>query len=122
MNKNEFHSERFEFINELLTGEELLERLAAAQQVVQGLTAQVELHKQIATDMKRAAEVRDDFAKELQEMMTATAVMLTGIGDDDHRHKNEAILRASHDLLVMARKKLWELKPRHYRDMDDIPF
>jgi len=115
--------ERSQFIDELISLEEAVERLEGAKLVVDNLNAQIELHKQIARDFENAADLRTDFIAELQRFMVNVAVKLSGIGDHDHRAKNAAILAAVHELLVMSRKKLLQRFTGANRgDVDEIPF
>jgi len=121
---NEFPTlDTIDWYGEKLNIYQLVERLEGAQEVVKALNAQVELHKQIAQDMQTAVNVRNDFINDLQTFQRDVVVMLAGVGDDDHKTKNQTILRAVHDLLVMSRKKLWERHvTRNGGDADSIPF
>jgi len=104
------------FMGEWLSGQELLDRLDAAQIVAQGLTAKVELRDQTIaeknTAIKHLEGVRDRLIIDMRDL----ARDLARVAGDTHREKNEAILAVIYRLLSA------EMGRRLTQGMDDVPF
>lgn len=116
MSKNEFQGERFDFVNELLTGEELLERLAAAQDVVKSLTLKIDLLERFQKNAVNEKRARDKGEAEFYEDMVKLASDLAQAGGYAHKEKNETILAVIHSLLNRR------VYVRYVRELDDIPW
>jgi len=114
--ENKGNNERFEFINELLTGEELLERLAAAQDVIRGLTANGKASERkiegLRGEIKKLNEILDSITIQQRDI----ARDLASAGGQTHKDKDEVLLIAIYRLLSIG------YAPVKVRDMDDIPW
>jgi len=122
MNNDKNTSERFEFVGELLNGEELLERLAAAQEVVSALTRRVQtLDDALKLAVQQSLE-RDKGEAEFYEFTARCASDLAQAGAYAHREKNEVILSVIYSLL---NRRIYVRKERGYfasLHEDDVPF
>jgi len=102
-----------------LSNGQLYERLQGAKLVAANQAAQIALLKEIAESL------RDEVLRNKREMDTVTgscldiARQLAYHGSDDHKGKNEALLRAIARLMNLQWQYSDAAKPR---DMDDIPF
>lgn len=122
MQDNKNDNERFNFVNELLTGEELLERLAAAQEVVQALTAQIEARNVIIHDQRNLITWRDDRIEWFRKQMRAMALDLARSGGYDHKGKNERMLAVITTLLELAIPRVIGAYFTSDSGIDDVPF
>lgn len=116
MSENKGSAERFDYINEMLTGEELLERLAAAQEVVSGLQARVNLGNTVIESYKNTLAERDRDIASLQGFMVRISRKLAAAGGYAHKEKNEVLLSVVADLLTSG------IRTFGGSDMDDLPF
>lgn len=116
MSENPGNNERFEFVKEMLTGEELLERLAAAQDVVSGLTTRFFLAQDVIQSLREDIAKRDVLINDWQNFMQRISRNLARAGSYAHKEKNEQILQAIADLMTVS------LQTPHFGSMDDIPF
>jgi len=122
MNSDKNTSERFEFVGELLNGEELLERLAAAQDVVKSLQGKIDLLQRFHDRAVEDSLARDKGEAAFYEFTALLATDLAQAGGYAHKEKNEVILSVIHSLLT--RRIYWHPR-RHYdvsQGMDDLPF
>jgi len=116
MRENQFDQQEFLFMGEWLTGEELLERLDAAQQVVSGLTTRLDAAHDIIAMQKTALDYKEGTIDRLIVDMRDLARDLARTAGDTHREKNEAMLGVIYRLLSA------EMGRRITQGMDDLPF
>lgn len=116
MSENKGSEERFAFVNDMLTGEELLERLAAAQDVVSSLTARFNLAQDVIESLREEIDDRNEIIKSWQDFMQRISRNLARAGGYAHKEKNEVLLQAIADLLTTS------LTNTKYSQMDDIPW
>jgi len=109
-------SERFEFVGELLNGEELLERLAGAQDVVASLNSKINGQETKIEALRRELKKRDRTLENLAVTMRDIARDLARAGGQTHKDKDEVLLIAIYRLLAHGNE------PVVARDMDDIPW
>jgi len=95
---------------------QLLDRLDAAQQVTQGLTAKVELRDRTIAEKNTAIQHLEGVRDRLIDDMRDLARDLARVAGDTHREKNEAILAVIYRLLSA------EMGRKHRPYMDDVPF
>jgi len=115
-------SERFEFVGELLNGEELLERLAAAQDVVQSLNTKIRLGERLMQTYKATVDERDGYINRLVRLHIDLAAELARVGSYDHRAKNEAILAVIARLLAYGNNPGFVRAIDRESDVDELPF
>lgn len=116
MNNKPITSERFEFVGELLNGEELLERLAAAQDVAANLNAKIEVRDDKIEALRKELKKRSDTIDNMQSQMVDIAGDLARAGGQVHKDKDEILL------IAISRLLSWGIRGAPVRDMDDIPF
>jgi len=116
MRENQFDQQEFLFMGEWLTGEQLLERLDAAQMVVASLTRQLDELRDVIAMQKTALEHKQGIIDRLIVDMRDLARDLARTAGDTHREKNEAMLGVIYRLLSA------EMGRRITQGMDDLPF
>jgi len=116
MRENQFDQQEFLFMGEWLTGEELLERLSAAQEVVSGLTARLGMANDIAISLNEDVNHKQGIIERLVVDMRDNARDLARCAGATHREKNEAILAVIYRLLSAE----YASKRKPYSD--DVPF
>lgn len=116
MDNQPLDNERFNFVNEMLTGEELLERLAAAQDVVADLNAKVEVRNEKIDTLRHELQKRAMHIENMQAQMVDIAGDIARAGGQTHKDK-DAIL-----LIAISRLLSWGISGNKVRHMDDIPF
>jgi len=116
MDNNKNDNERFNFVNELLTGEKLLERLAAAQDVVKNLTYKIDLKDAVIAQRDRTIRKLNEILESITVQQRDIARDLAQAGGQTHKDKDETLLIAIYRLLSIG------YAPVIQRDMDDIPW
>jgi ATP/maltotriose-dependent transcriptional regulator MalT len=116
MNDYDNDDKEYLFIGEWLSGLELVDRLLAAQMVVESLTKQVDRAKDVIVMQKTALEHKEGIIDRLIVDMRDLARDLARVAGDTHREKNEAILAVIYRLLSA------EMGRRLTQQMDDVPF
>jgi len=104
------------FMGEWLSGQELLDRLDAAQLVVQSLTARLDTANDTIAMQKVVLDNRQGIIDRLIVDMRDLARDLARVAGETHREKNEAILAVIYRLLSA------EMGRRLTQGMDDVPF
>jgi len=116
MNDWNNYDKEYLFMGEWLTGEQLIERLDAAQQVVFSLQSKIDLKAQIIAEKNVAISHLEGVRDRLIDDMRDLARDLARMAGATHREKNEAILAVIYRLLSA------EMGRKHKPYSDDLPF
>lgn len=118
-----FRGRLYYFGDEELTGDELLERLEGAKEVVKSLNAQIETQGARIANQADLIRWRNERIEYLQSVGRGLALDLARAGGYDHKGKNERILEVVTTLLEIAiPRTMGRYFSGGLNDDDTIPF